>query len=310
MAAAAETVQLRGPLPFRPKEHNSRHLLLGLAAQHARDPTGVQQELEGLVAELKKRGNETFQGVIKPLLASGDVAALVDCVTSAYTEQCRFVHTALCMLAGLDPVDVTTSSSRHPEKCDVTTKVSGTTGGQQVGGALHLGHGPIPSFTAQHPHQTRPLIAYTASPIMPLQSTFMGAMKAQRNGQILALTDPRHLVLVALMHWPPSASGDLVDCPSTHNLDEISSWALHNKALILDGCVDPVPPEVVNADGRRLRLLFRPEHYEASAEQLVGSATMMHIWGVGPGMAAGPRGDCGKWWGLQGGVGLGLSGAV
>ena len=117
------------------------------------------------------------------------------------------------------------------------------------------------SLTAQHPHQTRPLIAYTASPIMPLQSTFMGAMKAQCKGQILALTDPRHLVLVALMHWPPSASGDLVDCPSTHNLDEISSWVLRNKALILDGCLDPQLPEVVYANGHRLRLSFRPEHY-------------------------------------------------
>ena len=93
----------------------------------------------------------------------------------------------------------------------------------------------------------------------------MCAMKAQRSGKILALTDPRHLVLVALMHWPPSASGDLVGCPSTHNLDEISSWVLEKVALTLDGCLDSVPPEAVYANGQRWRLYFRPEHYEASA---------------------------------------------
>ena len=120
-------------------------------------------------------------------------------------------------------------------------------------------------------------------------------MKAQRNGQILALTDPRHLVLVALMHWPPSASDDLVDCPSTHNLDEISSWALHNKALILDECVDPVPPEVVDAAGRRLRLSFRPEHYEASAEPAGWQCHHDAQLGCRARYAAGPRGDCGKW---------------
>ena len=133
---------------------------------------------------------------------------------------------------------------------------------------------------------------------MPLQSTFMGAMKAHRNGQILALIDHRHLVLVALMHWPPSASGDLVTCPATHNLDEISSWALRNKSLILNGCVDPVPPEVVYADGRRLRLSFRPEHYEASAEPAGWQRQHDAHLGCRARYAAGQRGDCGKWWGI------------